>query len=100
MVDTALYDQDKMDLGDGTKFRRARLFAKGVIYDNWKFKTQVDFADNEVSAKDLYIKYTGFKPTTVTIGQHKEPFSLEELTSSRYSTFMEERSSKRFCTWP
>ncbi len=29
MVYTALYDQDKVDLGDGTKFRRARLFAKG-----------------------------------------------------------------------
>lgn len=89
MVDAAFYDQDKVDLGDGTKLRRARLYAKGVLFKDWKFKTQYDFADNEVSVKDAYIRYTGFKPTTITIGQYKEPFSLEELTSSRYSTFME-----------
>jgi phosphate-selective porin OprO/OprP len=35
-------------------------------------------------AEDLYIRYLGFGSTaTVTIGKQKEPFGLEQLTSSK-----------------
>jgi phosphate-selective porin OprO/OprP len=88
-ADVAFYDDDITDLGSGAELRRARLFMQGKLYKDWKFKNQIDFADNGVSVKDAYIQYTALKPVKITVGNHKEPFSLEELTSSKYATFME-----------
>ncbi len=84
-VDAAIYDEADTDLGDGTEFRRARIFAGGNIDDSWKYKIQIDFADNDLDMKDAWISHSsGFK-----IGQFKAPFSLEELTSGNTTTFME-----------
>lgn len=90
-VDAAWYDEDNVNLDgeSGTEIRRARLFVKGTMYDVWNFKGQYDFAGNEAEIKDAYIGYTGFKPVKLTIGQFKQPFGLEDLTSSKYITFME-----------
>ena len=88
MVDTARF-LDTNELNNGTEIRRARLFMAGEVFNDWKFKNQIDFAGDGVSMKDAWLRYTGFKPTDITVGQFKEPFSLEELTSSKYITFME-----------
>ena len=89
MVDAAYYDEDKTELGSGAELRRARLFAKGVVYHDWFYKAQVDFAGNEVSIKDFFLGYSGMDALNIVFGNQKEPFSLEELTSSKYITFME-----------
>jgi phosphate-selective porin OprO/OprP len=88
MVDTARYANNS-DLHNGSEIRRARLFMSGQVYDNWKFKLQTDFAGNEVSLKDAYLRYTGLEYADITVGNFKEPWSLDELTSSKYITFME-----------
>ena len=88
-LDYALYDDDVRDLGDGGEVRRARLFAKGQLAENWSYKAQYDFAGGDVTPKDLYLAYTGLPGSTVTIGQFKQPLSLENLTSSKYLTFIE-----------
>lgn len=77
-------------IGDGVEFRRARLNIQGNIYRNTAYRLELDFAGGEVAFKDAYIEvldipYVG----TYTVGHYKEPFSLEELTSSRFITFME-----------
>jgi len=88
-ADYAFYaDQSGLDLGDGAEIRKARLFAQGAFGD-WHFKGQYDFAANATHIKDAYIRYVGFKRVTVTAGNFKEPFSLEEMTSTKYTTFME-----------
>ena len=87
-IDSAFYDEDKNDLGDGTEIRRARLKVEGKIFD-WMYELGVDFSDGDADIKDAYIGYEGWSSTTLKIGQFKEPFSLEELTSSKYTTFME-----------
>jgi phosphate-selective porin OprO/OprP len=84
-VDAAIYDDDETDLGDGTEFRRARFFMDGNIDDSWKYKLQIDFADNDLDMKDAYIQHS----SGIKIGQFKKPFSLDALTSSKYGTFME-----------
>ena len=89
-ADLAFYDNDHTAIKSGGEFRRARLYAGGKLWDDWQFKAQFDFAgDQGAEAKDLYLSYNGFKNTKITLGNHKETFSLESLTSSKYITFME-----------
>jgi len=88
MADTAIYNDDRSNLGNGAELRRARLFLAGTVYENWQFKGQYDFAGNKVAIKDAYLRYNGW-PVQITLGNHHEPFGLEELTSSKYITFME-----------
>ncbi len=75
-------------LSDGTEFRRTWLFFSGTVYNHIEFKMQYDFAGGDTNPKDNYIGLTGF-PVGFKVGHFKEPFSLEELTSSKYITFME-----------
>ena len=90
MVDFANYQQDRVELGDGTELRRARIEVEGAI-DKWGFEFGFDVADEDGAAevKDAYMSYLGWKQMALHIGQFKQAFSLEELTSSKYITFME-----------
>lgn len=89
MADTAMYFDDKSDLGNGSELRRARLRAKGTVWKHWQFEGQYDFVGGDDHIRNAYIGYTGFKPWTLRVGHIKEPFGLENLTSSKYTTFME-----------
>ncbi len=95
MVDFMAADKDNIDLPTGAEFRRARVALKGQIQHDWAYKWQVDFAENDVAIKDMYIAY---KPWGVQVGQFKMPSSLEELTSSKYITFMERSLPNTFAT--
>ena len=92
------YSQIQADL-DGQKsqtvendflVRRARIFAAGTIQD-WGFKAQFNLGDgNGGSPEDLYIRYNGFgSAAKITLGKQKEPFSLEELESSKDISMLE-----------
>lgn len=96
MVDTAFYGSDDTTgttkLGDGTEVRRARLFLSGTMFENWAYKTQFDFANNAVDSQDVWLQYKGlreFNNLSLKIGNQKVPFGLENMTSSRFITFME-----------
>lgn len=88
-----MYDYNKAELNgvtdeDGFNLRRGRVYAKGNIAKNWQFKTQ--FNTNGSGVEDLYLRYTGWgKGATVTIGNQKMPFGLEELTSSKDISVLE-----------
>jgi len=82
----------KSDVGeqeDGVEIRRARLYFSGLIYDNVEYKLQFDFAGGEAALKDAYLDLTDFPIGKLRMGHFKEPFSLDELTSSKYITFLE-----------
>ncbi len=83
------YDEDNLDMGSGSEFRRARLFAQGNIDNDWKYKAQYDWAGNSTSLKDLYVRYTGWEFADITVGHFKQEQSLEALTSAKYITFIE-----------
>ncbi len=74
---------------DGTEFRRARMYISGEFYRNVFFKMQFDFEGGDAGFKDVYFGIKPGKGFKIKIGRFKEPFSLEELTSSKYITFME-----------
>lgn len=95
-ADAAFFSDDKVDHPDGTTFRRARLGVSGKAGADWKYKLEADFANNDTKLTDAYIRYTGLDGATITAGQFKEPFSLENLTSSRFITFLERASINSF----
>jgi phosphate-selective porin OprO/OprP len=76
-------------LGWGSEVRRARLGAEGSIPGGFGYKIEVDFANNDVEITDAFLSYKASKTLGLTLGQHNNFQSLEELTSSRFLSFME-----------
>lgn len=74
----------------GVEIRRARLSLAGLVYGNIDYKIEYDFATGEAEAKDVYMGVRALPAVQyVRVGHFKEPFSLEELTSDSFTTFME-----------
>lgn len=88
-VDGYLSHDDRRDHPDGTNIRRARLNVAGNITKDFKYKIENDFAGNASGITDAYLEYTGFDPVSLTVGQFKEPFGLDTLTSDLFTTFNE-----------
>ena len=74
--------------GFGSELRRARLGASGDMPGGFGYKFEIDFAGNEVSVTDAILSYED-GPLEVAVGQHNNFQSLEELTSSLHTTFIE-----------
>lgn len=77
------------EMNGGTQFRRVRLAASGTMYGNVKFKSELDFASGSASFADVFIEIANCGFGALRVGHFNEPFSVEELTSSRFSTFIE-----------
>ncbi len=91
-VDASLHSEDTVggaQVTDGTEFRRSRLVAKGKLYHDWAYTAEVDFADNDVSVKDFFLGYNGFKGTKLYLGHVKQPYSLMLESSSNDLPFVE-----------
>lgn len=74
----------------GTQFRRARIAFSGRLYKRIGFRTQVDFSDGGADLKGVWVSIRKLGPLgALKIGQIREPFSLEGMTGSQYTTFME-----------
>lgn len=79
------------DILDGADFRRARLSAKGAVAENVNYFMQFDFGFfgrptfTDVWAEVTHVPILG----NVRVGQWKQPFGLEVVTSVRYQTFLE-----------
>ena len=79
-----------VEANDGTEIRRARMRFEGVFYNDWLFRTEADFADDNVRVKDAFIQYLGLnKYVTITAGQQKQNFSRELQESSNDMMFTE-----------
>lgn len=79
------------DLRDGADFRRARLSANGSVMPNMNYFFQMDFAfPGRPTFTDVWMELTNVPILgNVRIGQWKQPFSLEVVSSFRYTTFPE-----------
>ena len=104
-TDFAFYDSNRTfrsnfsEPNSGAEFRRARFFISGLLYNRVKFKAQYDFAGQTgfTDVKDLYLGLIKLPVVgNFNVGHFKEPFSLEEMTSSKYDTFMEDSLMNAF----
>ena len=74
---------------NGAEIRRARFDMEATFYEDFFWKGEVDFADNDVSVKDFFLGYMGFDWGTILAGQQKQPFSLAVEMSSNDIPFVE-----------
>jgi phosphate-selective porin OprO/OprP len=72
------------------EIRRARLGVEGVVFYNVAYKFEVDFANDGVALRDAYVEYNGLaEGLSLRAGNFKTPNSIDEMTSSRFLTFLE-----------
>lgn len=96
-ADAGFFHQDAASLEEfgriknGADIRRARLSAKGSVTEHTNYLMQVDFgAFGRPTITDMWVEQTDVPLFgNVRIGQWKQPFSLEVVSSYRYTTFME-----------
>ncbi|MEQ1892659.1 MAG: porin [Planctomycetota bacterium] len=74
---------------DGSEFRRARIELSGEVAERTEWETSFDFAGGKAAFKNLFVGIKDLPFGNVRVGQFKEPFSLEQLTSDNNTTFME-----------
>ena len=74
--------------GFGSEARRARLGVSGDMPGGFGYKFEVDFAGNDVSVTDAFLSYEAGS-AEVMVGQMNTFQSLEELTSSLHTSFIE-----------
>lgn len=99
-VDAAGHDNDIVDHSNGGEFRQIRLFVAGILWRDWAYLFSYNFlkgsgADGITSA---YIDHNGLGPVHMRLGQFKEPFSLQNMTSSNYVNFIERSLPHTFAT--
>lgn len=74
--------------GVGTEFRRVYLGFEGKIPGGFGYRAEADVANSGVELADVYMTYTT-GPLTITAGQQKPFWSLEELTSDLFTSMLE-----------
>jgi len=88
-LDFATYMGEKNRLPTGFEVRRARIGIKATLFTNFLSEMDVDFADNLIEMKDMWVGYAGVRNTLIKAGNHKAPFGLDTLTSSKNIMFIE-----------
>lgn len=74
--------------GTATEFRRVYLGVDGKIPGGFSYRVEADIANSEVELTDIYLTY-GTGPLSVTAGQIKPFWSLEDMTSDLFTSFTE-----------
>jgi phosphate-selective porin OprO/OprP len=78
------------NLGFNTRARRIRLGAEGTIPGGLGYKCEMDFANSSVGFGDCIISYTPKNsPFNIAIGNQETNNGLEQISSSRFSSFIE-----------
>ena len=95
MYDTAFIDSPfsavpNKNLGFNSRIRRLRLGAEGSLPGDFGYKFEADFANSTVGFGDVILTYTPKgKPWSITIGNHETMDGLEQISSSRFVSFIE-----------
>jgi phosphate-selective porin OprO/OprP len=78
------------NLGFNTRARRIRLGAEGTIPGGFGYKFEMDYANSAVGFGDVVLTYAPKnKPFNFIIGNHETWNGLEQISSSRFLSFME-----------
>ena len=87
-ADYGQYSADADTLADGFLLRRARP-ALAVDVGDWKLKGEYEFSTRSRGVKQAWLDYSGFKRTSVRLGNQPTSFGFESTGSSNDNPFME-----------
>lgn len=76
-------------LGMATELRRAFLGVDGTMPGGIGYRAEIDVANSGVEITDLYLTYKASPKLTLTLGQHKPFWGMEEMTSDLFTSMME-----------
>ncbi len=83
-------DRDTASLGSGFEVRRARIGFNGKVFKDINYELVANAVGSSTNFIDTaWINYGFNKDAQIRVGRFKQPFSLEELTSSNSIDFME-----------
>lgn len=85
---TSVPDSTGRSDGFGSEARRARLGVSGDMPGGFGYKFEVDFAGSDVAVTDAFLSYETGK-AKIMAGQFNNFQSLEELSSSLHTSFIE-----------
>lgn len=71
------------------ELRRAQLGLEGTAPGGFNWLIEAEFAEGIAEITEMTLTWEGSDTLSLTIGQHNNFQSLEELTSDRFSAFME-----------
>lgn len=78
------------NLGFSARARRIRLGFEGTVPGGFGYKAEADFANGSVGFGDVIITYApAGKPYNFTVGNHETLNGLEQISSSRFLSFVE-----------
>src|SRR5687767_4778712 len=78
-----IYHNDRVQK-DTFAFRQVKLHLQGKIWKDWEFKVELATTGAATVLDDGYVGFVHWKQLQIRAGQFKAPFSLEELTSTRF----------------
>jgi len=76
-------------LGTATELRRAFLGFEGTLPGGFGYRMEADVANSSVELTDVFLTYKPSSQVTLTVGQHKPFWGLEELTSDLFTSMLE-----------
>jgi len=82
-------DVDTASSADGFELRRARFGVQGFMYKDINYKAEWNLVGGAPVVDEAYANIAFYKPVQLTLGRFKQPFSLEQLTSSNSTDFAE-----------
>lgn len=89
MLDSGFVNSDLNNFVENNNVRRARFAIKTQFANTWAGEFDLDFSSGQAKMKDMWVSYIGLENFEFKFGNHKPFFSLSELTTSRWATFME-----------
>jgi len=82
--------QNSYPIKNDFDIRRARLFVEGRLYRDFSYRLEYELEGSSTDDLiDAYINYDAVPWLQVRMGQFKEPFSFEQLTSDKNLVFTE-----------
>ena len=76
--------------GFASELRRAYIGFDGTLPGGFGYRAEIDVAGSgSIDVTDMYLTYAASKQVTLTLGQHKPFWSMEEMTSDLFTSFTE-----------
>ena len=88
-LDAGVYRDTRHQRTYRAQLRRGRLGVTARLRRTWGVEFEVGHSGTKLSIQDAWISYDGIPSALLKVGHFKEPFSLERLTSSVDTTFLE-----------